>query len=461
MKNVFKKSMTVLLALTFILAISNLNGVNTSFADTEDNTTQTTTEQSNSDDSTTSDDSATDDSTTTEESTQDSEKDENTLTTKDGFKYILEEDEVTIKGYEGKESDLEIPSKIDGHKVTKIGENAFDGNEEIINVTIPDSVKTIDLYAFYNCTSLETVSIPESVTSIGEGAFANCTALNTINLPSKIKTISYGLFASCSNLTKIEIPSKVTSIDGYAFYACTSLKDVNIPEGVTSIGESAFYYCVGLENLELSKNVTEIGDYAFENCTNLTITGYNNTKVKTYATENSIPFKTIYTAWDYIKIILGLVLTSGIIFLIYKLRAIIKNKRYLKNNIVFDEPVVILDNQDCKIEIKGKSNKKIIDGKEINAKKNSSVADFVGYVYEIENKSKSPIQVSTKYITIGEYTDKFNLNEEIPAGKKAKGFTYCKKINSLDELKEVSGIVVISKNNDDINETKEYNFNID
>ena len=133
MKNVFKKSMTVLLALTFILAISNLNGVNTSFADTEDNTTQTTTEQSN--DSTTSDDSA-----TTEESTQDSEKDENTLTTKDGFKYILEEDEVTIKGYEGKESDLEIPSEIDGHKVTKIGENAFDGNEEIINVTIPDSV---------------------------------------------------------------------------------------------------------------------------------------------------------------------------------------------------------------------------------------------------------------------------------------------------------------------------------
>ena len=65
-KTFLKKSMTVLLALTFILAISNLNGVNTSFADTDDNTTQTTTEQSNSDDSTTSDDSATDDSTTTE-----------------------------------------------------------------------------------------------------------------------------------------------------------------------------------------------------------------------------------------------------------------------------------------------------------------------------------------------------------------------------------------------------------
>ena len=189
MKKIFKKSMIVLLALTFILAISNLNGLNTSFADTEDNT-QTTTEQNNSDNSETSEDTSTDDSTTGEESTEDSTgEDENTLTTKDGFKYILEDDNVTIKGYEGSESDLTIPSEIDGHKVTKIGENAFDGNEDITSVKIPDSVTSIDLYAFYNCTSLETVGIPESVTTIGEGAFANCTALTTINIPSKLKKI--------------------------------------------------------------------------------------------------------------------------------------------------------------------------------------------------------------------------------------------------------------------------------
>lgn len=159
--------------------------------------------------------------------------------------------------------------------------------------------------------------------------------------------------------------------------------------------------------------------------------------------------------------ILALVLIAGIIFLIYKLRAIIKNKRYLKNNIVFDENIVILDDKDCKIEIIGKSNKKIFDGKEVNAKKKSAVANFVGYIYEIENKSKSPIEVYTKYITIGEYTDKFNLDEQIPARKKAKGFTYCKKINSLDELKEVSGIIVISKNKDNSQDIKEYNFKID
>ena len=62
MKNVFKKKHDSIISVDIYMAISNLNGVNTSFADTEDNTTQTTTEQSNSEDSTTSDDSATDDS---------------------------------------------------------------------------------------------------------------------------------------------------------------------------------------------------------------------------------------------------------------------------------------------------------------------------------------------------------------------------------------------------------------
>ena len=42
-----------------------------------------------------------------------------------------------------------------------------------------------------------------------------------------------------------------------------------------------------------------------------------------------------------------------------------------------------------------------------------------------------------------------------------KKFQQVKRQKDLDELKEVSGIVVISKNNDDMKETKEYNFNID
>lgn len=429
MRKILKKSTIVLVMLTFILAMVNINGVNTSFADTKDST-QTTTENNQSDSSSSDETSSTDENNT--------EDDENVLKTDDGFKYTVEDDEVTIKGYEGSKTTLTIPNEIDGKKVTKIGANAFDGNTSITSVEIQDGITTIDSYAFYNAT-----------------------ALSSVNLPSKLKTISYGLFASCSNLTKIEIPEGVTSIDGYAFYTCTSLKEINIPEKVASIGEAAFYYCAALESIEIPKSVDDIGSYAFDSCSNLTMSGYSSSAAKTYASENSIPFKTIRTALDYAKIVLVFVALGAIIYLIHKLKAIVKHKKYLKNNIDFEENIVLIDNEICKVEFIGKSKLKLVNGKEVQNNKKTLGTEFVGYKYNIENKSDSNIEVYIKYATVGDYTDKFNLDEQIPKGKKAKGFAYLQKTNSLDDLKSVSGtIVVCNKKNNEV-KVKSYDFKID
>ncbi|MBO5896120.1 MAG: leucine-rich repeat protein, partial [Clostridia bacterium] len=46
--------------------------------------------------------------------------------------------------------------------------------------TIPDSVTSIDDYAFYGCSSLTTITIPDRVTYIGVSAFKDCTSLNKI-----------------------------------------------------------------------------------------------------------------------------------------------------------------------------------------------------------------------------------------------------------------------------------------
>ncbi|WP_412371432.1 leucine-rich repeat domain-containing protein [Intestinibacter bartlettii] len=321
--------------------------------------------------------------------------------------------------------------------------------------------KMVYSYAFYNATALESVSIPESVTTMNEGAFANCTALSSVNLPSKLKTISYGLFASCSNLTKIEIPEGVTSIDGYAFYTCTSLKEINIPEKVESIGEAAFYYCAALESIEIPKSVDDIGSYAFDSCSNLTMSGYSSSAAKTYASENSIPFKTIRTALDYAKIVLVFVALGAIIYLIHKLKAIVKHKKYLKNNIDFEENIVLIDNEICKVEFIGKSKLKLVNGKEVQNNKKTLGTEFVGYKYNIENKSDSNIEVYIKYATVGDYTDKFNLDEQIPKGKKAKGFACLQKTNSLDNLKSVSGTIVVCNEKNNEVKVKSYDFKID
>ncbi|MDR0984388.1 MAG: leucine-rich repeat domain-containing protein, partial [Ruminococcus sp.] len=61
---------------------------------------------------------------------------------------------VRILSYIGTETDIVIPSELDGYSVVSIATDAFYGLTELKSVVIPDSVTEIDYYAFSGCPSL-------------------------------------------------------------------------------------------------------------------------------------------------------------------------------------------------------------------------------------------------------------------------------------------------------------------
>lgn len=148
----------------------------------------------------------------------------------------------TITEYNGTDTVVVIPSKINGVTVETIGHAAFE-RSAVTSVTIPDSVTAIHDGAFANCSQLTNISIPNSVTSIGFSAFEHCTSLKSITLPSSLRSISEALFFGCSQLTTIQIPDSVPSIQSYAFYHCRNLETIHIPVSVTFIGVYAFDGC--------------------------------------------------------------------------------------------------------------------------------------------------------------------------------------------------------------------------
>ena len=143
-----------------------------------------------------------------------------------------------------------------------------EGNQRT-EYTVPNSVTTIESWAFYDCDSLTSVTIPNSVTTIGNSAFESCSSLISVTIPNSVKTIGAYVFQYCERLTSVEIPNSVTTIEGSAFEFCSSLTSVTIPNSVTTIGEGAFYDCSSLTSVEIPDSVTTIERSAFGYCSGL------------------------------------------------------------------------------------------------------------------------------------------------------------------------------------------------
>jgi hypothetical protein len=61
--------------------------------------------------------------------------------------------------------------------------SADDQRKNIVSVTLPNSITSIEANAFDSCSSLRNVLIPDSVTRIGSNAFRGCTSMISINIP--------------------------------------------------------------------------------------------------------------------------------------------------------------------------------------------------------------------------------------------------------------------------------------
>ncbi len=155
---------------------------------------------------------------------------------------IQEDGTVKITKYCGNDTSFVIPAEIDGKPVTSIGYRAFADSTLLTSITIPDSVKYIEMGAFASCTSLADIVLPASLITIDTEAFRNCTSLTSVTIPDGVTDIGSYAFASCSALTKISLPDSVVVIGDRAFFDCPLLKSVTVPASVTDIGEYAFGY---------------------------------------------------------------------------------------------------------------------------------------------------------------------------------------------------------------------------
>lgn len=178
--------------------------------------------------------------------------------------------------------------------ITSIGPEAFH-TSDLVEISLPDSIRSIGPLAFCKCQDLKRVHIGKGVKVIPEYAFAdcislseiefspeeigyrafeNCISLEIIGLPEGLRTIGAEAFSGDSSLKTVTIPATVESIEGNPFSFCSNLKSVDVADGNTayvSICGSLFDHgCKRLiavpgitSGLSIPKETLGIGDYAF------------------------------------------------------------------------------------------------------------------------------------------------------------------------------------------------------
>ena len=135
-------------------------------------------------------------------------------------------------------------------------------------IVLPNSVKEIGDYAFFDCANLQAINVGTSLTTIGEFAFWY-SGLAAISLPNTVTSIGAKAFWRCSSLYLVRLPESLTEIKEEVFNGCTSLMSITIPNSVTAIRRSAFYQS-GLRTLTIPDNVVQIDSAICRECTSLT-----------------------------------------------------------------------------------------------------------------------------------------------------------------------------------------------
>ena len=159
---------------------------------------------------------------------------------------------------------VKIPEKFGVVPVASIGKEAFKNCDEVTEVIVPQSVKTVEEGAFSGCKKLKKVSFLSESVSFGAGIFESCEELSDVTLPKDTEEISERMFLGCKKLEKITLPESLVSIGAKAFYD-TSLEEVNIPGSVKTISESAFS-ATALKKVGFSNGLETIATDAFYGC---------------------------------------------------------------------------------------------------------------------------------------------------------------------------------------------------
>lgn len=215
--------------------------------------------------------------------------------------YKYEDGTICLFGIQNSKEYIEIPSKLNGTRVTGIlslvtvkrasVSDPVQYDQTIKSIKIPSTVRRIEPEAFNLCVNLENIDMPETVTRISYSSFNNTKWLKNQKYNDGFLIINNILLDVKDKSGDVEIPSGVLAVGENVLYGNKEITSVTIPETMIEIRKNAFCGCTNLKKAVFKNNLTFVEPYAFSGCDNLTEGEFPiRNKISTYAFDGSPVF---------------------------------------------------------------------------------------------------------------------------------------------------------------------------
>jgi len=181
-------------------------------------------------------------------------------------------------------------------------DGAFDQMYSLKEVILPEGLKQIGRVAFRYCRYLEKINLPDGLEIIKGNAFALQTAghglLVLTSLPNTVKTIESYAFYNQAKLALASLPDSLRGDIPAQTFGGANVAISEIPEGVTSIGSNAFNCGTSaarqnITSITFPSTLTEnagITAGAFSNQVNIKMVRFKTVELPFAANANSRPF---------------------------------------------------------------------------------------------------------------------------------------------------------------------------
>lgn len=234
--------------------------------------------------------------------------------------------EYEITGYIGADTDVVVPSYINGTPVTHVSSDTFntgpkrskavrahrraierlvipgtveqvswtiwgwhesDGLPNLKEVEYGEGVKEIELDDLRGCPNIERITMPSTLRKavflampknvnivwngspdvVIEDGFFFCDFLSDVcEIPAPVSIIGPNAFEGFTNVRFVHLPDTLRRIEDKAFQECKELGLIRLPDGLRTIGKHAFANCQKLEHVEFGPGLTSISAGAFTKC---------------------------------------------------------------------------------------------------------------------------------------------------------------------------------------------------